>query len=531
MLRSLLKIRFYRPHIAHMKNNPNPHHITEFFSLPKDAAIDFFDANLVYDSPAFIDPFLLKNSPVPAEAYLFDRFGDYFRYAYDKSLEMSVGAYPRKQLRQLLTVREPKHINMGYTENSNQGHGPSLADKLLGFFIDATARRFVKETEAFPGQKYNPASMQVFTSGIGFDGISDITANLIMDYLIEYTQAQAKKWKIPLKEHLPLDNDGFDFEEMSWRGGGYYALPENPVRKGEALIFVPKRLLRGLEEVRDNTTSKVISILRADETLSVRFSSLLTKPIKDISIDEVRAVFKEDKSVHYRYLEALEEERQLPYDFKLDPLNLLADKSYAGYFEDIQLPEVKNCDDLKNLVRMLVDEFQREFSSRDGWKDAWKERNSQLVPQTEPVIGRKFRAMGFAMFRLFDEITFIPEMGTGNGFLDFLVVRKSCRVAIELKLLKNSSLKGRLPSPAYLHGITKQLPEYVANTQAKHAFYITGQHYDGTIDETKNDHPRVAEVSRACEDTEKELIELCEDFESLTYTNVNMAQRPSASNA
>jgi hypothetical protein len=68
--------------------SPTKHHVSQLFSLPEDADLDFFDANLAFDTPVFIDPFLLKNSRVPEEAMLFDRLGVYFRFAYDKSNEI-----------------------------------------------------------------------------------------------------------------------------------------------------------------------------------------------------------------------------------------------------------------------------------------------------------------------------------------------------------------------------------------------------------------------------------------------------------
>jgi len=503
------------------------HHISQFFSLPKDTTLDFFDANLVFDSPVFIDPFLLKNSRVQRERELFDRFGDYFRYAYDKSL--LINSRNKDELRKLLTIHEPKNINMGYTEESNEGHGPSLAEKLLGFFIDNTAKRFVRETEAFPESKYNPVNLQVFTDRIGYDSISDITANLIMDYLIGYTQEQAALHGIGLKADMPLDQDGFDFDTMTWRGGNYYDLPENPMRPGEPLIFVPKRLLRGLEEMPNNTAGVVVKILRADPELATKFASLLTRPVKEIGIEDIRSVFKEDRSAHYRYLQALEKMRDEPYDFAIDPLNILADKDYDDYFKDTSLPNPSSCHDLKLLVDKLTGEFNREFSLRDGWRDGWKEANKKLKPQTEPAIGRRFRGMGFAFFSHFPEVSFIPETGTGNGFLDFSVIYKDCRVAIELKLLKNTSPKGKPPLAAYLHGVIRQLPQYVELIRATHAYYITCQHYDGTIDAKKNDGARITEVDQEARKAEAALKGHLKYFDGLTYVNVNMSQRPSSS--
>lgn len=506
------------------------HHISQFFSMPKGAALDFFDANLVFDSRAFIDPFLLKNSSVAEEVQLFDRFGDYFRFAYDESLKLSLNQISEKDFRRILTVKEPKNINMGYTANSNDGRGPSLTDRLLDFFMDNAAKRFVAESDAFPEAKYNPVSIEVFTTGIGPDGISDITANLIMDYLISYTQKQAVIWGIPLKSDMRLDRDGFDFEEMEWRGGGYYELPENPYHPGQALILVPRRLLRGLDDIHDNAVGKVMRILRSDDSLSQKFSKLVHKRISDVSIEDIRRVFKAEKSVHRRYLKLLEAERSKPYDFRNDPLGILADKTYEDCFKAISLPKIESGQDLVRLVDILVGEFQKEFAGRDGWRDAWKVTNSgSMTPQIETAIGRKFRAMGFALFSLFPEVTFTPEAGTGNGSVDFQIVYKDYRIAIELKLLKNGATKGDDdPMPAYLRGLKRQLPHYVELIKANRAYYITGQHYNGKATKKSHGH-RAQEIRLELPAIEEELKQKLKNFDSLTYINVDMSQRPSAS--
>lgn len=507
------------------------HHLSQIYGLPADADFDFFDANLAFDSPVFIDPFLLKNSSTTEEAALFERFGDFFRYVYDKSLELSVGGITTRDFERLLIFREPKNINMGYTESSNEGNGPNLTKKLLSFFLDSSAKKFVRETQFFPERQYNPVSLQVFTDGVGPDSISDITANLIMDYLIKYTVEQANKWGIDLKPQLGLDQDGFDFDSMAWKGGGYYDLPENPLRPGEPLIFVPRRLLRGFEEVYENPIGKVFSILRSDPDLSIKFSGLLSKSLKEVSIDEIRAVFLEEGTVHYRYLKNLEAERDKPYDFDNDFLGLLSDKNYAEYFDGTNLGSIDSCPKLKEKVEQLIEEFRKEFSNRDGWKDAWKKTSiSASSPQTEPVIGRRFRGMGFAFFCHFKDVTFIPESGTGNGLVDFHVIYKDCRIVIELKLLYNASLKGKTDKiPAYMHGIQRQLPEYIQLVNAKHGYYVTGQHYDGNGGSKVNHSYRIKEIQDAIPAVEAELRRSTPVFISLNYTNITMMPRGSAS--
>ena len=507
------------------------HHVTQIFGIPDSADIDFFDANLEHDLPVFIDPFLIKNSPNPKEAALFERFGDYFRYAYDVSTSLDTFRMSPKQFAKLLAFKEPKNINMGYTEASNAGHGTNLTKKLISFFMESAARKYVRETEYFPDHMYNPVSLQAFTDGIGYDGISDISANLIMDYLISYTIEQADKWNIPRKKDIHLDTDGFDFDTHRWKGGGYYELPENPLRKGEALILVPRRLLRGFAEGSENTVSRVFDILKADDELHLKFADLLEKTVKEVSLDEIRQIFLQEGTVHYRYLQNLEGERSQPYDFDKDFLGLLSDKDYADYFDDHKFEDVDSSSTLKTQVEEYLDEVRLEFEIRDGWKDAWKKTaKGSPTPHTEPVIGRKMRGMGYAYFRHLKDVTFIPEAGTGNGLSDFYVVYKDCKIIIELKLLSNASPKGEPPLPAYLHGISRQLPNYIQSSRAKHAYYVTGQHWDGIAHgKTTNHTPRIAEIQALVPTVQADLKTKVSTFETLTYHNIRMVPHASAS--
>lgn len=507
------------------------HHISQLFNLPTNADLDFFDANLAYDTPVFIDPFLLKKSFRKTETELFERFGDFFRYAYDKSADLSIGEENIKRFGKLLTFPEPENIYMGYTQASNKGRGPTLTAKLLEFFLENSAKKFVKETDYFPDRLYNPVSLQVFTDGVGPDGISDITANLIMDYLITYTIEQSEKWGIQRKK-LPLDHDGFDFSENEWRGGGWYELPENPLKTGEPIVFVPKHFLRGLEEVTNTDASKVFSILKEDADLSEKFSDLLEKVISDVTHRDIRKVFLEEGKVHRQFLKLLEEERSTPYDFKLDFLSLMSDKDYKIQFEDADLGQVDSCESLKGKTEHVIDIFREELVISDGWKDAWRNRTKSSIgsPQTEPVIGRKFRGMANAYFSHFPDVTFIPEAGIGGGFIDFYIAYKDCKIVIELKLLNNSSRKGLKPKiPAYIHGLTRQLPLYAQKMRAKHAYYITGQHYDGTQGTKTNHNDRLAEVVSFIPETEANMKTALRGFESLTHINIKMSPHPTPS--
>src|SRR5690348_13564470 len=98
----------------------NPLHITQAFNIRLDEEdLDFFDANLFYDSLLFIDPFLLKRSPLTEDREFFKRLSFFFKLAYQKSITARNNEDQVQKLREFLTFKEPREINLGYTKNSN----------------------------------------------------------------------------------------------------------------------------------------------------------------------------------------------------------------------------------------------------------------------------------------------------------------------------------------------------------------------------------------------------------------------------
>lgn len=508
----------------------SPLHITQAFDIKGTTRdLDFFDANLKFDSKLFIDPFLIQKSSIASERKLFDRFGDFFRFAYDKSLVVGENRTEYENLKLLLSFPEPKELNIGYTKISNKGSGPgpSFANRLLNFFLSRFAEKIIKEKLIYPDGRFNPVSLSIFTDGISHDGISDLTANLIMDYLILYTQKQAKLHGIPMRQ-LPIQEEGFDFENMRWRGGAYKKLPENPIREGEAIIFVPKRLLRASETEQDNLTSRVKDILLNDENLSRKFAEILIKRVDEIDIEEVRKIIWTENSVFKNYIKLLGQNRVDSYDFEKDRLGFLDIKKYHDLFKNFPNEDVTSCQELLEHSKKLIQIAKKQLSETDGWKDMWKD-DTYKIPQREAVFGRSFRAMGFAYFEHLPNVTFEPEVGTGNGLVDFKVIYKNCRVVIEIKKIENDTPTGKPPIKAYLHGIERQLPQYAILSKSNFAIYLTGQHFT-SLNRPKNNHDqRVIEINNQIESVEQKIKKEMPDFKELLYFNIDFSPKPTAS--
>ncbi len=149
--------------------------------------------------------------------------------------------------------------------------GPHLNTLLLRTLGESPAlvKRGVRHVE----------EMQLVTLGINADRVSDIAANLLKGFLINYTQRQAEQYGIPLTPGVPIAHV-FDYDEWEWRDD-YYDLPVNPVdplKRG--ILLVPRRIVRALPWINfeDYQRLEFGMFLRARRTARVMKSGASTAP-------------------------------------------------------------------------------------------------------------------------------------------------------------------------------------------------------------------------------------------------------------
>jgi hypothetical protein len=337
-----------------------------------------------------------------------------------------------------------------------------------------------------------------------------------------------KKYNIETKS-LPVDFDGFNFKDMEWQNGSYYNLPENPIHKGQAIILVPKRFLRANHNVDEEIQSRIKDILSSDAVLKNRFSEFLSKSISEISTDDIRNIIMKENNVLKKYFELLEKEDIKPYNFDLDSLSFLSIKKYFDKYKDLKVEPIKN-GELIGHVFEFIDVFKEEVSEMDGWKDMWVfDGKKPIRSQREVAAGRILRGIGLAYFRNFKDVSFISECGSGNGRLDYFVAFKNEKVAIELKKVDNCSAAGKSGMPAYLHGVCKQLPDYIKRLRANFGIYLTLQHWSKDNRPRNHHDDRVVEIENKIGEIEKDIRSAIRGFNSLRYVNIKVIPKPKAS--
>lgn len=192
--------------------------------------VDFVIPDLSADLPLCIDPFLLYKSKDPAMRALHSDLLSIFN--------QGIGFFregKQSDLDRLIDFPEVNSIGFGYTQGAIRGSG--LGAHLNRVLCDTLA---ASEPLQERGLRH-VEELQLVAIGVGADRVSDIAANALKSYLIDYTQKQCTLWNIPITGSMPVAHY-FDFSTWEW-ADGYFDLPQNPVT-GSPMILVPRRIVR-----------------------------------------------------------------------------------------------------------------------------------------------------------------------------------------------------------------------------------------------------------------------------------------------
>lgn len=200
--------------------------VSQVFNLGKTQyELDFIDIDPDYDTPLFIDPYLLskRNDLWSIDASRTVR--SFFQHLIALLHSQDIG-----HARRIFSyLGEPNETCLGLSRGSPQGRGVGMVD--MGNIFDSLLRsRAVQE-----GIVEDIEDCRIFVDGVDKDKISDMTTNIIRGHLIEYTQKQCDLWGIPMVDNVP---SGFVWRRADREWENFYT--RTLIVNGKRILLVPK---------------------------------------------------------------------------------------------------------------------------------------------------------------------------------------------------------------------------------------------------------------------------------------------------
>jgi hypothetical protein len=406
-----------------------------------------FNPVLNIDTALFIDPSLIAHSA----AVEIKRSIKPYRQHFERILGFlkasnNTGDANWRLARRMFEFDEISGTCLGYGAGSVRGK--KINSKILDEIIDtaqAIARQGIDDPDIF-------LIAFMLQEGIGADSISDMTTNVIIKNLAQYTQRIAKKYSIDTCNYtLGTPPEQFD-------------LPVNPLSKNQFLLLVPQDILRELPVARDRTEveqaiSKTDAIRRSANLQIGKFFRAKTVADRKRQKDAIIA-----NSANLRVLlDSLKKSGFKGYNFSSDPAGLLAWREASLEFalrspKKITITE-KSESSVKHVVQEILEQFQQLIEKNGMWALLYVDRKTR----NEKFIQKLFFMVADSYCKA-NDIDISPETDSGGGSVDFKFSSGyKGRVLVEIKLASN---------PNIVAGYSKQLQTYKEAAKPIAAHYV-----------------------------------------------------------
>lgn len=427
---------------------------SSYFGVPHDLIEEYgaLDISLVNDLPLFIDPFLLFCSEKAEYRKIHDHIVKYILFL--KSQAEAKSGLSKAMYRAWFAFPEVKQNWLGFSENGNSGRGmgfdfaEGLFEGLCTVFSDFGTEEMLESPHM---EKFS-----LIRPKIGKDKISDFTANFAKAYLLQYTQAFAKKHID--KSQLALvnvDKVYFDYRAKRWMPRKYFL----PIFQGDYVLLTPKDIL-----TRDDTFINRSDMIRSalefapsigDEALRFSFSEFLydvlrddkkSKKEKDAAITEFISKHPEIVNYYIRFKESVKErasifsEKQVELvdEFFIDAAaSLSAVVNETTRFYDIRPSSFEEAKERVLYLKHVIED-------QDGYRLLWRDGRAP-AHESELQLLFKFVWCG-------TDFDVNREANNGRGPADYVVSKGAAdKTIVEFKLAKNSKLRQNLENQVEIY--------------------------------------------------------------------------------
>lgn len=450
-------------------------YFSQYYDISTNGSESWFDLRLDKDTHLYIDPFLVFRTKIPLFKGSREKFREFFKAALELVFESKRNSNALEQLEEnVLWFPEPMEIRLGVSEGKyGAGPGKNFSKACTKALIKLASRGY-KELDNFE-------KIQIFSSRIGADGISDTTANILKEELIQYTQEVCRELSIPTSLHR-VRQAIFDFEDRRWHHS-ISDLPVNPCLDDTGVILVPKEFLCTTHAINSDGFSEYV-LGKKSSKLRTELNYEIEKSLDRTTIIEIAEKYPEWVEEYIKNRE--NDESITPYNLEQDEKNLYRPQKEAYKFVDthkLSTLSASTDDEFNRCVESIISQFSLYVEEQGGYKLLWNDvseesNDSEPIPRHESAVQCLFLGI-ISSYCQANNVNLSREVETGRGPVDFeFSSGHRYRALIEMKLAKSSKLK---------QGFEHQLPAYLKAQQVKHGYYVVIFH-------TKKELERVEKV-------------------------------------
>ena len=311
------------------------------------------DISLVCDLPLFIDPMLIFNSSKPAYKKLHNYLIKYFAFLTQKSEE----GVDSDEIKSYFTFSEIKNNWFGYSKKGNGGKG--LGEDFAIFLSDNL--KFIMNNNGITKSHHIEKALLIY-DGNGKDKISDLTVNLILDFLALYTQKFALQ-NIDEKhlDYFYLDSK-FNFKTQSFENVEY-KLPFFINSKGakEYVLLTPYDMLREEDPaISKSNLKKYYQRVRngiSNEQHRAQLNNYISRAVKEYIATQKK---KKKKKISDAAIESVERSAFF---------QALKEKEFAWLYDYfIQIIEENNVEINKQALEECVSQIEKFYKKSEEFK-------------------------------------------------------------------------------------------------------------------------------------------------------------------
>lgn len=192
--------------------------------------VEFMDIELGTDSKLFVDPYLIYISTDDFSNNCSNKIVKYFEQLLNSAVLKDKG----NGYKIVRYLQENNEVRFGYSLGRplGKGFGKNKGKELFDILCKSKAVKTGLISDIFDAS--------IMLDKIGYDKISDLTINIILEDLILFTQEQCKMYNVPMVS-VKLRRPIWNSERNNWINSGQINLP---VYEDEPIILVPKNFVR-----------------------------------------------------------------------------------------------------------------------------------------------------------------------------------------------------------------------------------------------------------------------------------------------